>query len=228
MIKKMFSSPTFAFVCVAISATLLSAVQSPAKSQSDVSLERQRQAILEDPIAPRIQPNGYDVTIIEYMDYQCPYCRASHGPLKMLLATDRKVRVIFRDWPIFGPASERAARLAIASQWQGKHSLFHDALMTMPQPLDEAKIKAAAKLSGIDWPRLMIDLKRHASDIDALLKRNADQAEQLGLEGTPGFIIGHVQSFGLMSLTQFRDAVRIARRDSGSRTLSVPQQPPGL
>lgn len=228
MIKQMFRRVTFALVGVAISAISMSAARSPAQSRPDVSLERQRQAILEDPIAPRIQPKGYDVTIIEYMDYQCPYCRASHGPLKQLLASDRKVRVIFRDWPIFGPASERAARLAIASQWQGKHRAFHDALMTLPQPLDEAKIKAAARNSRVDWPRLMIDLKRHDSDIVALLKRNADQAEQLGLEGTPGFIIGHVQSFGGMSLAQFRDAVRVARRDSGSRTLSVPQRPPGL
>ena len=228
MIKQMLYRKTVAFFCVAMSATSVSAAQSTAGPQPDVALEQQRQAILEDPIAPRVQPKVYDVTIIEYMDYQCPYCRASHGPLKQLLATDRKVRVIFRDWPIFGPASERAARLAIASVWQDKHSAFHDALMTTSQPLSEAKIKAAAKTSGIDWPRLTIDLKRHASDIEALLKRNADQAEQLGLEGTPGFIIGNVQSFGGMTLAQFKDAVRVARRDRSSRPLSAPQQPPGL
>lgn len=227
MIKQMLNGATVAF-CVAMSATSLSAAQSAPHSPLEVSLEQQRQAILEDPMAPRVQPKGYDVTIIEYMDYQCPYCRASHGPLKQLLAADRKVRVIFRDWPIFGPASERAARLSIASQWQGKHSAFHDALMTTPQPLSEAKIKAAAKSSRVDWSRLVIDLKRHASDIEALLKRNADQAEQLGLEGTPGFIIGNVQSFGGMTLAQFKDAVRVARRDRSSRPLSVPQQPPGL
>ena len=228
MIKTMINLAAFGGLSVALAGSGTSAAPPVVQAQLVNSLEQQRQAILEDPIAPRVEPKGYDVTIIEYMDYQCPYCRASHGPLKQLLAADRKVRIIYRDWPIFGPASERAARVAIASQWQDKHSAFHDALMTTTQPLSEAKIRAAAKKSGVDWPRLEADQKVHSANIEALLKRNADQAEQLGLEGTPGFIIGNVQSFGGMSVVELRAAVSKARLDRTHSLLAVPQQPQGL
>ena len=228
MIKTMFKLATFAALSLAFSGSGASAAPSAGQVQPVNSLEHQRQAILEDPVAPRVEPKGYDVTIIEYMDYQCPYCRASHGPLKQLLAADKKVRIIYRDWPIFGLASERAARVAIASQWQGKHTAFHDALMTTTQPLSEAKIRTAANRSGVDWSRLGADLKVHSADIEALLKRNADQAEQLELEGTPGFIIGNVQSFGGMSLVELRAAVSKARTDRTHPVLTVPQQPQGL
>ncbi len=228
MIKTMINLAAFGGLSVALAGSGTSAAPPVVQAQLVNSLEQQRQAILEDPVAPRVEPKGYDVTIIEYMDYQCPYCRASHGPLKQLLAADRKVRIIYRDWPIFGPASERAARVAIASQWQDKHSAFHDALMTTTQPLSEAKIRAAAKKSGVDWPRLEADQKVHSANIEALLKRNADQAEQLGLEGTPGFIIGNVQSFGGMSVVELRAAVSKARLDRTHSLLAVPQQPQGL
>lgn len=228
MIKTMINLAAFGGLSVALAGSGTSAAPPVVQAQLVNSLEQQRQAILEDPVAPRVEPKGYDVTIIEYMDYQCPYCRASHGPLKQLLAADRKVRIIYRDWPIFGPASERAARVAIASQWQDKHSAFHDALMTTTQPLSEAKIRAAAKKSGVDWPRLEADQKVHSANIEALLKRNADQAEQLGLEGTPGFIIGNVQSFGGMSVVELRAAVSKARLDRTRSLLAVPQQPQGL
>jgi protein-disulfide isomerase len=228
MIKTTFKLATFAALSVVTVGSGASAALPVGQAQLATSLEQQRQAILEDPIAPRVEPKGYDVTIIEYMDYQCPYCRASHGPLKQLLAADKKVRVIYRDWPIFGPASERAARVAIASQWQGKHAAFYDALMTTTQPLSEAKIRAAAKRSGVNWSHLEADLKAYSTDIEALLKRNADQAELLGLEGTPGFIIGNVQSFGGISLAQLQEAVTKARHDRAHGVLGLPQQPVGL
>ena len=228
MIKTTFKLATFAALSVVTVGSGASAALPVGQAQLATSLEQQRQAILEDPIAPRVEPKGYDVTIIEYMDYQCPYCRASHGPLKQLLAADKKVRVIYRDWPIFGLASERAARVAIASQWQGKHAAFYDALMTTTQPLSEAKIRAAAKRSGVNWSHLEADLKGHSTDIEALLKRNADQAELLGLEGTPGFIIGNVQSFGGISLAQLQEAVTKARHDRAHGVLGLPQQPVGL
>jgi protein-disulfide isomerase len=228
MIKTIFNLATFTALSVALADSGASAAPTAGKVQPASSLEQQRKAILEDPIAPRVEPKGYDVTIIEYMDYQCPYCRASHGPLKQLLAADKKVRIIYRDWPIFGPASERAARVAIASQWQGKHSVLHDALMTTPQPLTDAKFEAAAKSSGANWSRLEADLKTHSVEIEALLKRNGEQAELLGLEGTPGFIIGNVQSFGGMTLPEFQEAVRKARHDRVQQLLAVPLQPQGM
>ena len=124
---------------------------------------------------------------------------------------DPKVRVIYRDWPIFGEASIAAAKVAIASKWQGKHAAVHDALMVTPRPLDEAAIKAAAIKAGADWPRLQADLKAHHGEIEALLARNNDQAESLGLQGTPAFIIGNYLVEGGMDLAGLRAAVAKVR-----------------
>jgi len=182
----------------------------------DAPIEEARKFFTEDPDAPMIAPEGYDVTIVEYLDYQCPACRTTREPLRQLLAKDKKVRVIFRDWPIFGPASETAARLAVASKYQGKYFDFHDALLTTPRPLDEAKIKGAATKAGVDWDRLQKDLKLHEKDIEDLLARNNEQADMLGLDGTPGFIIGSTQSFGGMTLKDLEESVAEARKEAGA------------
>lgn len=181
------------------------------------SVEEQRRWFTEDAVAPMIKPAKYDVTIVEYMDYQCPFCRASHKPLKQLLAKDHKVRVIFRDWPIFGAASQAAALAAIASKYQGKYVAMHDALMETPLPLNQEKIKAAAKKAGVDWERMQKDMTAHSEEIEDLFQRNGEQAESIGLEGTPGFIIGNVQSFGGMDLAKFEKAVARARRDAAKK-----------
>ncbi len=182
----------------------------------DAPMAESRRYFTEDPDAPMIAPAGYDVTIVEYLDYQCPACRASHGPLKQLLAKDKKVRVIFRDWPIFGAMSQRAALWAIASKYQGKYVAFHDALFAAPLPLDQAGIEAAAKQAGVDVAQLKKDIVTHTEDIEDLLARNDEQAQMLGLDGTPGFIIGSVQSFGGMTLKQFEESVADARRGVGA------------
>jgi len=205
-----------ALACALI--TLPAAVQSKLvpSPAPDAPIEEARKFFTEDPDAPIIAPEGYDVTIVEYLDYQCPACRTTREPLRQLLAKDKKVRVIFRDWPIFGPASETAARLAVASKYQGKYFDFHDALLTTPRPLDEAKIRAAATKAGVDWERLQKDLKLHEKDIEDLLARNNEQADMLGLDGTPGFIIGSTQSFGGMTLKDLEESVGEARKEAAA------------
>lgn len=197
----------------AVAAPVASATP-PRKPTEQASIDQQRRWFTEDDVAPMVKPASYDVTIVEYMDYQCPFCRASHGPLKELLAKDKKVRVIFRDWPIFGPASEAAALTAIASKYQGKYLAMHDALMNTPLPLNKDKIRAAAKVAGVDWDRLQKDMADHSEEIEDLFQRNSEQAESIGLQGTPGFIIGNVQSFGGMTLKQLQASVAKARKDS--------------
>jgi protein-disulfide isomerase len=184
----------------------------------DASTEEARRYFTEDPDAPIVAPRGYDVTIVEYLDYQCPSCRATLKPLKQLLAKDKKVRVIFRDWPIFGDASAYAALIATASKYQDKYLAVHDALFEIPRPLDNAKIEAAALKAGVDWDRLQTDIETHSEDIEDLLARNDEQAQLLGLDGTPGFIIGSVQSFGGMTLEQLEEAVAVARRKTSKPT----------
>lgn len=181
----------------------------------NASTEEARRYFTEDPDAPTVAPKGYDVTIVEYLDYQCPSCRATSKPLKQLLAKDKKVRVIFRDWPIFGDASAHAALIATASNYQGKYLALHDALFETSQPLTNAKVEAAARKAGVDWERLQKDMAEHSEDIEDLLARNDQQAQLLGLDGTPGFIIGTVQSFGGMTLQQLEESVKEARSNAG-------------
>lgn len=205
--KRLFVAAAFALATIPVAAAA-----APARPGAEASVEEQRRWFTEDDLAPSIKPANYDVTIVEYMDYQCPYCRATHGPLKQLLAKDKKVRVIFRDWPGFGDASAAAALIAVASKYQGKYVAVHDALMETPLPLNQDKIKAAVKKAGADWDQIQKDIDAHSAEIEDLFARNDEQAQLLGLEGTPGFIIGEVQSFGGMTLEQLEESVAKARK----------------
>lgn len=185
-----------------------------------------REMLTEDTTAPRVQPAEYDLTIVKYTDYQCPYCRQAHVALQQLLAEDNRIRIIYRDWPVFGAPSVTAARLAIASKWQNKHAQFHDALMRTTGRLSDASIRAAADRAGVDWARLQRDLQAHEAEIDALLARNSQQAAQLGLQGTPGFIIGTYLIPGGMDLANLRAAVREARTNPQGPPQEVDDVPP--
>jgi protein-disulfide isomerase len=185
----------------------------PRESASD---EEARLFFTEDPDAPRWAPPGYDFTIVEYMDYQCPYCRSANATLKQLLARDKKVRVIFRDIPVFGPASEKAARIAIAAKYQNKYMAVHESLLAASRPLNDAKIEAAVKKAGADWGRIQADLKIHATDIEDLIDRNMEQSEMLGYTGTPGWIFGSTLGFGAVKLEAIeREIAKQRARDKG-------------
>ena len=201
--------------------------QAEVGTETEPSAEETRKFFLEDALAPTVKPAGYDVTIVEYTDYQCPVCRTSHDALMKLVAADKKVRIIYRDWPIFGPQSRRAARLAIASQWQNKHASFHDALMKSPRPLSEQSIKAAAIKAGVDWAKLESDLKTRGSEVDNLLERNDAQAIQLDLAGTPGFIVEDTLYAGVLDLKDLKEAVAIARKSAKPKNF-IPPKPEGI
>lgn len=176
---------------------------------------RMKDALANDPALPSIAPQGYDATIVIFSDYQCPYCRKEHAELTRLLATDRKVRVVYRDWPIFGAASLEAARVAIAARYQGKHGAFNDALMAGPVRIDSADIRGAADRAGIDWARLQADLKRNGPAIDATLRKTAQLAETIGLSGTPALVIGDYLIGGAVDAATLRSTLQKVRQGQG-------------
>lgn len=192
------------------------ASQSDAGSDEDIAASAEAMAaraeIADDPIAPKLAPEGYDVTFISYSDYQCPFCRKIHPELERLAQEDGKVRIVYRDWPIFGPASEEAARMAIASQWQNKHRQFNDALMRTDGKLSSEKIRAAAAAAGIDFARLERDMETREDDIDGVLRRTAMQAAQMGLQGTPAMLVGPYMIPGAVDYAGLTRAVAEARR----------------
>ncbi|WP_338468292.1 DsbA family protein [Novosphingobium sp. ZN18A2] len=167
----------------------------------------------DNPLAPKVTPRSYDVTIVEYFDYACPYCKRMEPVLEQLVASDHKVRIVYRDWPVIRPESRIAARLAIASQYQGKHAAFHDALFNVPGRLNDQSIRAAAKTAGVDWKRLEADEKAHAADIDKLLAETDFHAQKLGLQGTPALLVGNHLLRGAVDLPTLKRVVAAVRAE---------------
>jgi protein-disulfide isomerase len=148
-------------------------------------------AILNDPEAPVAgNPKG-DVTIVAFLDYNCPFCKRATPDLDKFIHADGNVRLVYKDWPILTKASVYGAKLALAAKYQGMYDAAHAALMAIPgRSISEEAMLEAVRTSGLDMSRLDADLQAHGSDIAALLKRNLAEADSLGLQGTPVFLIG--------------------------------------
>jgi protein-disulfide isomerase len=172
-------------------------------------------AITARPQTPAAGGGDADVTIVEFLDYNCPFCKKTAPELRKLLQADRRVQVFYKEWPIFGAVSQYAARAALAANWQGKFLAAHNALISAPEDLDEvSQVDSLLKGAGVDLKRLGDDRARHAAEIDAALDRNAAEAKELGLRGTPGFLIGRQLVPSALTLQQLLQLTRNAR---GSR-----------
>lgn len=179
----------------------------------DVGGRPAARAVRADRSSPAEEHPAADLSLIVFTDYLCPACRGAHPAMKRAAAADGKVRIVYKDWPIFGAASERAAEVALAADRQGIYPLVHDRLMTGPARGTDA-LRAAVDQSGGDWHRLQVDLSRNRSLIAAQLERNRMQAFQLGLQGTPGYLIGPILVRGALSQTAFTRAFSEAREAS--------------
>lgn len=174
---------------------------------------RIRAQIQNDPVAPTVAPKDADVTLVMFSDYQCPFCRKVHPALEQLLREDKKVKIVYRDWPIFGAGSVEAARAAIAAQYQGKHAAFNDAMMKTQGKVTSQSVRAAADKAGVDWARLQADLKTHAADIDGAIARTSQYAAMMGLSGTPGILVGPYLIPGAVDIAGLREVVAQARKN---------------
>jgi protein-disulfide isomerase len=167
--------------------------------------------ILHDAAIPAAGNADGDITIVEYFDYQCPYCRKISPDLAKVVREDGHVRLVFKDWPIFGGVSIYAARITLASRYQDKFAEAHEALISLKEKLSEAKVDAALSAAGIDLARAKADLAAKRTEIDAVLARNHEQATGLGFQGTPAFIIGHFRVPGAPNAQAFKQAIADAR-----------------
>jgi protein-disulfide isomerase len=155
-----------------------------------------------------------DVVIVEYFDYNCPYCREMAPDLDKLLHADPRVQIVFKEWPILGDTSVYAARSALAANWQGKYLLAHSALIGARRDLDRnSDVDAVLRAAGLDLGRLAADRRAHANQIDALLARSVRETHVLGLQGTPGLLVGRQLVSSALSLAQLQGLV--ARSRSG-------------
>ncbi len=133
-------------------------------------------------------PQG-TVTLVEFFDYQCGHCKEMAGIVGTLIKQNSNLRVVFKELPIFGGASDLAAQAALAAQKQGKFYAFHEALMQASNPLDETKIMDVAKSVGLNTATLATDMKSAA--IAQEIKANTQLAQDLQLMGTPAFVLAN-------------------------------------
>jgi protein-disulfide isomerase len=177
-----------AFGALVCAVTLNLALPNSLHAQSADVLSREN--ILQDPEIPSLgNPKG-DVTIVEYFDYQCSYCKAISPELSRLASEDGKIRIVLKDWPIFGEESSNAAKLVLAAKYQDKYQQAHDALISARGRLTGGRVEEILKNAGVDVAQAKKDLETNRKSIDALLVRNNAQAEGLGFEATPSFIVG--------------------------------------
>lgn len=151
------------------------------------------QAILADRLpTPATGAAHGDVTVVEYFDYDCPVCRHLEPELRKLIANDPRVRLLHKDWPVFGEASEYAAYCSFAAAREGRYQAAHDALIGSRQDLDSKEaVQSVLQTAGFDVRKLDADIKAHTREYSAVLARNRRETAELGLRGTPGLIVGN-------------------------------------
>jgi len=168
--------------------------------------------VLRDPDVPVTGNLQGDISIVEWFDYQCPYCRRLEPELRQVVQDDGKVRLVLKDWPILGPVSVVAARMALAAKYQDKYEKAHDAMIGVSSKLTEPRIYELLAGAGVDVDRAKTDLTTNAKAIDGMLARNNQTAEGLGFRGTPSFIVGKFRVPGVLTIDQFEQVIADARK----------------
>jgi protein-disulfide isomerase len=184
----------------------------PRASRADDVDEPDEAAVLRDPDAPVIGNKAGDIAIVEWFDYNCPYCRKLDPELQQVVHDDGKVRWVLKEWPILGPVSVVAARMALACKYQDKYAKAHDALIGTNSKLTEPRIDELLAEAGVDVDRAKRDLTANAKAIDRMLARNDQQARGLRFRGTPSFIVGKFRVPGVLTMAQFEQVIADARK----------------
>jgi len=168
--------------------------------------------ILGDPEAPAAgNPDG-DLTIVDFFDYNCPYCKAAAVHLERLVNADGRIRLVFKDWPVLTPTSIIGAKLALGAKYQGKYLAAHHALMNVPgYGISQQQMIDAVRKSGVDMNRLEADIEANAAGIIGLIQRNLAIADAIGLQGTPGFLIGPYKVNQALTYEGFQHVIADAR-----------------
>lgn len=152
------------------------------------AVEKNKDALFKDTASPEIgNPKG-DVTVVEFFDYNCHYCKDALPQIKKMLEKDKNVRVIFKDFPILGPTSETASKWALAAHKQSKYFEFHKVLMENKQPISDEVLEKLAKDVGLDLDKAKKAVE--GTDVLIQIEKNRSLATNMGLSGTPAFVIG--------------------------------------
>jgi protein-disulfide isomerase len=183
--------------------------QATADQQAKALVER-RDELTKDPDAPILgNPNG-TVTLVEFFDYRCPYCKAISASLVDTVNSEGDVRLVMKEFPILGAESEYAAKAALAANRQGKYAEFHAAMMAFRGKVSNDDVKRIASEVGIDIARMENDMA--APEIAGMIQRNHELAQALGITGTPSFVIGDQLIPGAITTEELRRRITLARQ----------------
>ncbi len=172
-------------------------------------LSSQRQLLEQDPNAPVLgNPEG-DVTVVEFFDYNCPYCKRAAPEVEKLVAADPNVRLVYREWPILGEGSVYAARAALAARNQGKYKEFHDAMMGLKGRATEQSVLRVAAEIGMDVDKMKTDMQ--SPEVSEHIETSMRLTQALGITGTPAFIIGDAIIPGFIEVPQLQQLVNDVR-----------------
>lgn len=175
------------------------------------SQENTEKAVFYDPDAPVLgNPEG-DVTVVEFFDYQCPYCKSLHPMVKKVVREDGNVRLVMKDWPIFGEVSIFAAQAVLGAAQIGKYEPAMEALMKTKGSLTEEVVEKELTDAGLSMKAIVASVNKHTAKIFGLLDRNYNQALAFNFSGTPSFVVGRTTFAGVLDEKGLRAAVAKAR-----------------
>ncbi|SEH63661.1 DsbA family protein [Paracoccus alkenifer] len=200
---------TLALIAAVAATPVLAQAQSRANPMPDelrTALERDRNGIVLG------NPAG-NITLVEFFDYNCPFCKKILPKMQQLISADPQLRVVFREWPVFGADSEFAARVALAALDQGKYWQVHAGLMGMRDRAAEPSVMRVVRKLGLDEAKLRRDMD--SDRVSDHIARSFMLADHMGLVGTPTMIAGDEGVFGDQSLKDLQDLVARARATMG-------------
>jgi protein-disulfide isomerase len=178
-------------------------------TDAKTAIHANQSQLVGDPASPVLGNPAGDVTLVEFFDYRCPYCKVVAPTVETLIRQDPKLRVVMKEFPILGPSSVFAARVALVAAKHGKYGAFHTAMYKLKGGFDDDTTLGVAQSVGLDPDQVKREMA--APEIDAALKSNMDLARAIGVDGTPAFIAGDTVVPGAVDLDGLKQLVASIR-----------------
>ncbi len=195
---------------------VVDAIQAWQSKQAALKAEQQKKSIAmlnasleKDTGAPFLGNQKAQTVLVEFSDYNCPYCKRTYPGIKDLLVADGDIKLVLMEFPVLGPMSVFAARAALASHIQGKYEAFHSGMMMTGSRLDQAGVLSVASKAGLDLDKLKLDME--SPEVAQELESNIMMAQMPGITGTPAFIIGEQLVPGAISKDKLKALVEKSR-----------------
>jgi protein-disulfide isomerase len=177
------------------------------------NIATKKDELFNDKNSPQYAPSGYDVTVVEFFDYACGYCKKAQATVEELIKEDKKVRIVYKEFPILGQASQEMSTVGIAVNIidPSSYKKFYDGMMKSNERGKDAALKVA-KAAGVNMSKLASTLKNDSAKINEILQSNLSLGGTIGINGTPGFVIGEELIPGAFELEAFKEKIAAARK----------------